>query len=274
MYCTTEEVYFKAGITSSETPVEAVKLFIRESESEVDRFVNNTFWNVEQESTATSATNNTLSDSNRSFTKNAYVGDFVWIYAGTGVGQARKIKSHTSTQFTFYEVWATNPDATSEYRVIHTGTPAYASELFDGSGKADMILSFYPIRILEGLEVDGTTISVSEVFVYGDQGVIRLGNDTELSRFPDRAQKVSVQWWWGIFPMPEIAKSLCRVYAALKALEAQMGGTHNIPSTYSLPEGSVTVGQAYINIRGTYDVLTKERERLESQIVRYASMTY
>jgi len=53
-----------------------------------------------------------------------------------------------------------------------------------------------------------------------------------------------------------------------------MGGTHNIPSSYQLPEGSVMIGQAYVNIRGAFDVLSKERDRLEQSIVRYSSMTY
>jgi len=59
------------------------------------------------------------------------------------------------------------------------------------------------------------------------------------------------------------------VYAALKGLMAQAGGTHNIPSTYSLPEGSLTIGQAYINIKGAWDMLNKEKIDLESKITKY-----
>ena len=50
-----------------------------------------------------------------------------------------------------------------------------------------------------------------------------------------------------------------------------MGGTHNIPSTYSLPEGAVTIGQAYINIKGTWDTLMREKTALELKIIKYPS---
>jgi len=184
MYVETSEVYQKAGITSAEVPVAAVEMFIREAESEVDRFVNATYWHIEQSSTATSATTTTLTDSARSFPKNEYVGDFVWVYSGTGSGQARKIESQTSTVFTLETAWTTTPDDTSKYRVIHTGTEAHITGedgTFDGNGKADIVLPFYPVRILESLEIGGDSITVSSVHVYGDQGVLRLGVDSELS---------------------------------------------------------------------------------------------
>ena len=52
---------------------------------------------------------------------------------------------------------------------------------------------------------------------------------------------------------------------------AQAGGTHNIPSTYQLPEAGLTIGQAYINIRGAWDMLSKEKADLEKSLVTYPS---
>jgi hypothetical protein len=50
------------------------------------------------------------------WTVNDYVGDFLVITAGTGVGQVRRITSNTATALTV-ATWTTNPDNTSVYTV-------------------------------------------------------------------------------------------------------------------------------------------------------------
>jgi len=96
-------------------------------------------------------------------------------------------------------------------------------------------------------------------------------DDAEVSYWTSKKAQLNViSYWWGVYPLPYEVKRLTEVYAAIMCLEAQMGGTHNIPSTYSLPEGSVTIGQAYINIKGTWDTLMREKAALELRIIKYS----
>jgi hypothetical protein len=46
-----------------------------------------------------------------------------------------------------------------------------------------------------------------------------------------------------------------------------MGGTFDDLSTFNLPNFSGSIGQAYVNIKGTVDVLNKEFEQLKKEVV-------
>lgn len=67
--------------------------------------------------TATAGGNNTLTDSGKSWTNDAYIGVPVAITAGTGKGQIRTISDNTGTVLTVSANWTTNPDTSSEYMV-------------------------------------------------------------------------------------------------------------------------------------------------------------
>ena len=129
MYCTTADAYRVAGITSDDVTEANVVEFIKDAEGDIDRLCNTTFWDLEALGTATSSTGDTLTDSAASFTVDALIGDYVWIYGGTGQNQIRRISDNTTTAVTVDEDWDTNPDTDSTYRIIHTGTDPRRTEI-------------------------------------------------------------------------------------------------------------------------------------------------
>jgi hypothetical protein len=68
-------------------------------------------------STATSGGATTLTDTTQSWVTNRWANYFLRITSGTGAGQTRIITSNTATVATVSVAWATNPDATSQYRI-------------------------------------------------------------------------------------------------------------------------------------------------------------
>lgn len=81
-------------------------------------------YNGDYSGTVTSATANTLSDTTASFPTGGggLAGVPVYIRAGTGEGQERRIRSNTATVLTLESAWTTIPDTTSEFVV---GVPRY-----------------------------------------------------------------------------------------------------------------------------------------------------
>jgi hypothetical protein len=67
--------------------------------------------------TASAGGASTLTDSDKAWTVNQWVGENVRILDGTGVAQIKTIASNTATQLTITGTWTTNPDATSEYQI-------------------------------------------------------------------------------------------------------------------------------------------------------------
>ena len=86
-----------------------------------------------------------------------------------------------------------------------------------------------------------------------------------------KAQKNELDYWYGVFPFPREVRRYALVCAAINTLQSQMGTTHNIPSTMTMPEGSLTVGQAYINIETTRKALETEKAQLEKRLIKYTS---
>lgn len=68
---------------------------------------------------ATSATSTTLVDSGQSMTADRYIGAYIKIVRGTGVGQVRQIIDNDETGFTV-ATWDKTPDTTSKYVVYAT----------------------------------------------------------------------------------------------------------------------------------------------------------
>lgn len=131
-----------------------------------------------QNGTATAGTSTTLTDSNKSWTVNAYKGMYLFIIDGTGQGQFVKIASNTATVLTF-DTTISAGDATSVYQIT-AGKPGYATGVATSatattivnSGKswtADQWIN-YQVRIVSGLgagqirkitDNDGTSLTVS-----------------------------------------------------------------------------------------------------------------
>lgn len=280
MYVTEANVLLVAGITTTEVPTATVTLIIQGVEGEVDRFTNTTYWNTEDSGTADAgAGDDELDDATKTWTADAYNTDhYCWIYSGTGSGQIRQITDTATTKLTLDSDWTTNPDATSLYRIMYTAQNPYISSsvgLYDGDETDTFFLPKYPLRLLESVTIDSTSVTPSYIYQYPKQGRLVLGtDDVEVSYWSSKqAQKNVIAYWWGVYPIPREIVRYTLVCAAIRVLQTQMGGTHNIPSTYSLPEGSVTIGQAYINIETTRKALEAEKKELEKILIRYMSVS-
>lgn len=68
--------------------------------------------------TATSATTTSMYDTSKAWTVNEHAGRWLYIGAGTGAGQSRRIVSNTATQIVVSEAWDSNPAAGSAYAII------------------------------------------------------------------------------------------------------------------------------------------------------------
>ena len=113
IYASPADVYAVAGITTSEVSEATVTTLIKDIEGDIDRYTNTTYWASESSGTATSSTNTTLVDSGKSWTEDAYIGDYIWITGGTGSGQFREITDNDGTSVTIGSAWDTNPDTDS-----------------------------------------------------------------------------------------------------------------------------------------------------------------
>lgn len=251
-----------------------VEQAILESQGVVDRLTNTTYWADEDSGTADAGAGDAeLDDATKTWTADEYINAYCWVYSGTGSGQIRKITDNTTTKLTLESDWDTNPDATSLYRVFVTGTnPHISEELRDGDDTETIFLDKYPLQLLTTATSDSISVTPSYIYQYKSMGKLLLGSNAEVSSWTSKRALLNVfDYWYGVHELPFEVKRLTEVYAAIFILQSQMGGTHNVPSTYSLPEGSLTIGQAYINIKGTWDTLMREKDRLERCIIRYAN---
>ena len=75
--------------------------------------------------TATAGSSNTITDSTKSWTVNAWRNYAVRIMAGTGAGQVLPIASNTATAITIIGSWSTTPDTTSVYTIQGDANKVY-----------------------------------------------------------------------------------------------------------------------------------------------------
>jgi len=69
---------------------------------------------------ATSSTNTSVTDSTKSWTPDEFIGKFIVLIGGTGVGQVREIMDNDATTITIGYEWHTNPDGTTTFRIYDT----------------------------------------------------------------------------------------------------------------------------------------------------------
>jgi len=264
MYVSEEEIYGATSLDNTVVSEANIRNFIKAAEKDVDRITFTTYWSTQlDKQTAADATDNTIVVSGASWTRSTYKDMYVWVYSGTGAGQIRKITSNTSTTITVDRDWETNPVSGDNFRVFYSATDPYYNESEDGTNDKYFFVPEYPIQLFEELNIKDTDVSTDSLYIYKKIGKIQLSSTSERHIFDDYyPQNIDLKYWWGVYPVPEQVHRAVVVLASLKTLAAQTGGTYNVPSTYSLPEGSVTIGQAYINIRETFNMLKMEWEML------------
>lgn len=272
-YVTVQSVYNTAGIDSTVISETQIRQFITAAEQEVDNDTFTTYWSQQATGQANSSTDNTLTVTGSPYSENEYLNNYVWIYQGTGSDQVRKITENDANTLTVDRDWETNPDNTSKFRIIHTASDPYISEAEDGDGSQQKLLNSYPLVLLEALTINSTSVSPTNVFQYKKVGKLQLGPSSEYKYFASTPpQAVDISYWFGVYPIPTLVQEYVRLSAAERALASQMGGTYNVPSTYSLPEGSVTIGQAYVNIDGTAKRINALRRDIAKQLVKYPAV--
>jgi hypothetical protein len=277
-YCTYQEVLNVAGITTSEVSEATVRQHIEGAQVETDRITYTTWWARQTTGTASSSTDSTLTLTSAGWTVNAYEYDYIYIISGTGSGQLRQIVSNTADTLTLDEDWETNPDNTSVFEIVSCGHDPRITETFEADEYGEhgpyreYITDRRPIVAVTALSVDDTAESTGSLFVYNTEGAVVTGKSSGLTRFSPKPQGNSLSYLYGVrkHPLHKQVKQLCMTLAAMSVLSSQMGGTHNIPSTISLPEGSLSIGQAYINIKGTRDTIYDAYERLILTVPKYA----
>lgn len=221
----------------------------------------------------TSATSDTILSSGANWITNEWSGQFLFITSGTGSGQYRQITSNTNDTITVNKDFLVEPDATSAFHIFYVPSSfsPYEELVVNGNNRRDILLPKAPLNALEYVEIDNTVVDPDTVFVYEDEGKIELSPDSEMQVFlKTRPKLVKINYWYGVPDLSSDVKRLVELKAALGVLSSQMGGTFDVPSTFSLPDLSVSIGQAYINIKGTVDVLQKEYDELLTKVRVYA----
>ena len=246
-YCSADDVYAATKLSSTVVPTASVTAFISAAERFVDLKTFTTYHALEDSGTASSADTTTVTETGKTWTVNDYANMYVWIYGGTGATQFRKILSNTTDTLTVDTAWSTNPDNTSTYRIVYTASNPNVSEPIDGTGNSTLFLDNYPLLNVQSLSITDIDITVSSLYLYNRLGKIMLSKTSEVRYFYGyEPQQVDINFWYGVYPLPAEVKRFTIVQASLSTLAAQIGGTYATPSTYTLPEVSLSVVQLNI----------------------------
>lgn len=116
-----------------------------------------------------------------------------------------------------------------------------------------------------------TTWESTEYKLDLDIGRIRLRE----KKFVKQDSRVEVVYTHGYSTVPNEIKSLTGMIAAMRILIAQIGGTFDDVTSYSLPVGvSIGVGEPYTNMRESITRLEKERDLLLKSIGQLRTMVF
>lgn len=121
--------------------------------------------------TATSGGASTLTNTSKVLATNAHAGRGIWIYAGTGANQRRRITSNTATVYTVNYAWDIQPDNTSQYLISYNYADLYAANVAGGWG----------VYTLAGL-------------LHLINSCIKVGNDSTASYFADYTKQVQFSY--------------------------------------------------------------------------------
>jgi len=121
------------------------------------------------------------------------------------------------------------------------------------------------VSLLEDYE-NGTvqkTYTSDEYFIDNDTGIVELYSKYN---FTHGNRAVKITYTYGYARVPKLIDRLCTILTAKAILIEQVGGTYETPSMYSVAGLSVSIGQAYVNIRGAIDVLVKEEAEVRKAL--------
>lgn len=272
MYCSVAEVYRAGQLDNTVVDEASVTDFIKASEREVNRLTFTTYFVEEDKGTLSSATDEELTDDSKTWETDELKGLYVYLYSGTGSGQVRRIISNTTDTMSV-DTLSSIPDHSTHYKVLYTAeNPIIGDERLDGTGTSVFFVPQIPILDIESLGIyldnNKTEISLDNLYIYKRIGKLILKHGSETPYFWAKPQSVDLKYTFGVF-IPEEVKRFVIVASAERMLSAQMGSTYNVPSTYSLPEGSVSIGQAYINIDSTAKRLYQEKQNLIKMLEKY-----
>lgn len=220
----------------------------------------------ESQGTATGGTTTTLSDSTQTWTSNIFTGYTLWIYEGTGAGQFARISSNTTDTLTFEEI-GTAPDDTSQYRIIND---IRYNETYDGNGTDTLILNHSDLLKVYSITNGDNSYTDSDIRINYTTCELFAKSFVWNNQYP---QQVEITYFAGLDPFTnkksnfKYIKDYIMVLTAIKTLTEQMGGTYNTPSSYSVPEGTLSIGQAYVNIKSTVDILQKKANSLRERAI-------
>jgi hypothetical protein len=265
-YVSTTDVYRTSGISSTEVSQADVLNQILEAEGFVCRYTKNIYYKTNLAATSlTSATTTTLTAA-MTVTLNGYSNQYVEILSGAGKGQFRKVLTNTTTGTLVLDRDLTVvPSASDTFRVFYVPSDfsPYVEEIRDGKGYTYFYTDYYPIQALETVTLSGVDVSASNVYVYKSTGKLVLKSGAEANRFGGvNPQDVELTYWYGVDKLEYAVKRVVELRAAIQILGQQMGGTFDDPSTVTLPDMTVSVGQAYINIRSSLETLKEEYNEL------------
>ncbi len=109
---------------------------------------------------ATSAADDTLTDTRQNWPPEAWAGSWVWLRSGTGTGQRRRISGNDANTLAVSPAWEALPDATSEYLIYAT-------------------VHWQDITPVSGALIDGV---VSSVAVVNDEAHLAQGKTISILR--------------------------------------------------------------------------------------------
>lgn len=249
-YCTEADVRSAIDYPDSGAPVSDAKIlnFILDSEEEIEDIYKTMFGNVESALTAASGDDVTITVADTPWTDKDFVGYVVWVYEGTNSGEYREITANTDNDLTVSPAFTDAIDNTSKFRITKLG---YKDQIVDGSGLDFQFVEYQPLINLNSLTIDSVDVTPSNVFQYKASGRLLLGVDSETTFFTNsRPQLIDIKYVFGVYPMPRIIKRLCIIIAGIRTLTAQIAGTYNDFTSFTLPGGvTANLGEPYTNIR-------------------------
>lgn len=271
-YISIADAYRTAGISNEVIKEDDVLQHIYAAENAVLRDTKNIYWDRKLENqTVSSAADNSLTQLNAQWAINKFSNCYIWIFKGKGKDQIRQVTTNTADTINIDRDWDENPDDTSRFRIFYVPEQfnPFLELTLDGTDTNTMIFDYYPIVLVEKLVSNDIEISVDKLLIWNKVGRIRINQGAEYSLFFGKLpQKVEINYWYGVDYLPYEIKRLVELKAAIQMLSQQMGGTYNVPSTISLPDSSISIGQAYINIKTSQDTMIAEYDKLLEKTVK------
>jgi hypothetical protein len=120
--------------------------------------------------TASSGAATSITDTGKTWVASRYIGAWVKIIGGTGIGQARQITANTTTALTV-ATWGVNPDNTSRYVIYKTPWWSTTSIGTHGLGKVTSVtVASNKAYFAQGATTIRTCVSSADTHTWADDG--------------------------------------------------------------------------------------------------------